>query len=140
MSEQDSVETGIERFLVEAERLTRAVVEPELRRVAYDRVLERLLKGTQFRSARMQPLETSLLPRPERSGPTTWLVELEEEGFFRQPKSTNDVVGALAEKGHHVEAEDVTWQLRKLVEKKVLRRKKEIPEGATKPVWLYSTW
>lgn len=122
----------------EAERATSQIADPELRRVAFDRVLEHLLQtglpgvkktpeGTKPRGAKEKAAGSS------RPGPTAWIRELVEEDFFKEPKTINAIQEVLNERGHILEQSALTAPLAALTQdEKLLLRKKMAVEGGGK--------
>lgn len=117
----------------EAERATSQITDPELRRLAFDRVLEHLLqtsqpgvekppKGTKQRGAKEKAPESS------KPGPKAWIRELVEEGFFDEPKTIKALQEGLEKKKHFLELTALTGPLDLLKNEKVLRRKTMKPE------------
>lgn len=58
-----------------------------------------------------------------KQGPSSWIRELVDEGFFAEPKKSKDITDALNERGHLLSAHDITAPLVRLVNQKLLRRK-----------------
>ena len=63
---------------------------------------------------------------------TTLILELKDEGFFKQPQSSNAIRKKLAGGGHHYAATSLTWPLQQLTRKRELGR---IPDGTG---WKYA--
>ncbi len=57
---------------------------------------------------------------------TKLILELKSEGFFKSPKTSEEIRAALAANGHHYAAPSLTWSLQELVRKREFGR---IPEG-----------
>ena len=95
-------------LVTQAEEATRAIKDPELRRVAFERVLDDLLSGggtaTQGDAHAAKPVErstrTAAKPR-KSSGPKGYVRELIDDGFFKKPKTIAEVKAELANRGHH---------------------------------------
>src|SRR3989304_1117576 len=119
----------VEGQVFEALRIAGKVEDPELRKIAFDRVLECVLRSeTQTRRSGHVPSRASgqIEEAADKPGPKAWLLELVKEGFFGERRSAAQIVEALRERGHFVSHEDLTRQLPKLAEEKLLRRKKEV--------------
>jgi hypothetical protein len=131
----------------EAEEATAAMKDPELRKIAFSKILDHLLGGPKevhgapkIRRAsrkREKPLRSG--PSPQE-GPMTWLEDLIREGFFDVPKLSGDILGKLAEQGHHLQLSNITWQLQQLVRQRKLRRQKKQESASKKATWVYSRW
>lgn len=79
----------------------------------------------------------SAVKRPSsRSGTTGRLIELVEEGFFNTPKSLPEIQQELAAKGWYYRQEDLGTPVRRLTQKKALRRTSTNQTG--KRLWKYS--
>ena len=127
--------------------------DPELRRLAFDRILQHLLEGetsldalpqrdkpAQKRKGSANRTKRATRARRQSVGPKKWLEGLIDEGFFKQPQPTAAMVKALAERGHHVKRTDLTRQLIALVKEKKLRRKKMRAGKKGREMWHYSKW
>jgi|SRR5438876_1628722 len=130
-----------------AEEATADIKDPELRKIAFSKILDHLLGGaTEVREAPQIPRGPRKLEKPIRSapspqeGPMTWLEDLIREGFFDVPKPSGDILGKLAEQGHHLRLSNITWQLRQLVRQRKLRRQKKQESAGKKATWVYSKW
>jgi hypothetical protein len=95
-------------LVIQAEEATRAIKDPELRRVAFERVLDDLLSGSgratlgNARAAKPVERSTRTAAQPKKShGPKGYVRELIEDGFFRKPKTIAEVKAELANRGHH---------------------------------------
>jgi hypothetical protein len=67
------------------------------------------------------PSRTKAQPK----GPTTYIVELRDEGFFKQKRSLNEIQKKLEERGHIYARTSISPILVKLVRRKDLRRIKD---------------
>jgi hypothetical protein len=131
----------------EAERAVADVKDPELKRIAFQKILENLLSGAdgrekastpngQPRGAKSRP---SKQPRKARGGPAHYLAELIEEGFFKKPKTIAEVKTELENRGHHIPVTSMSGPLQKKCQDRVLRRKKLKASGKKGP-FAYSNW
>jgi hypothetical protein len=57
---------------------------------------------------------------------STLILELKEEGFFKQPQGSNAIQKKLASRGHHYPATSLTAPLQRLVRNRELGR---VPDG-----------
>lgn len=61
----------------------------------------------------------------ERKTISGHLEYLKSEGFFDQPKKSQEIVEKLAQEGFHYAPQSLTWSLQKAVQKNVLGRVKK---------------
>src|SRR5436309_2771423 len=128
-----------EELVAQAEAAVAKVKDAELRRVAFEKVLDDLLGAESGQGARYRK-GTALLPgprkrrrrsasggtgsRPRRGGPQAYLNELAEEGFFKKPKTIAQVKAELENRGHHIPLSSLSGPLQKLCQRRVLRRQR----------------
>jgi len=135
----------------EAEKSVAGVKDPELRRIAYQKILEDLLgsHGSPSESgrgpgrSRRRPVSErsakASMPPKKRSGPQAYVKELYEEDFFKKPKTIADVKVELENRGHHIPITSLSGPLQKLCQRRILRRTRA--KGATsKQQYSYSNW
>lgn len=134
-------------LVTQAEEATRAIKDPELRRVAFERVLDDLLSGggtaTPGKARAAKPVEsTRTAAKPKKSrGPKGYVRELIGDGFFRKPKTIAQVKAELANRGHHIALTSLSGPLQKLCQERVLRRHKtKSGDKAKKTTFNYSEW
>lgn len=140
-----------EELVAKAEAAVSSVKDPELRRVAFEKVLDDLLGKNSAAASR--PVETTNAQptrkrggRPQSgtssseraTGPYAYAKELAEEGFFKKPKSIADVRTELANRGHHIPVTSLSGPLQKLCQRKILRRQKT--KMGNKETFNYSNW
>lgn len=139
----EEASTYLTKILIKAEELTEVVRDPQLRKIAFEQVIRHLLGEHEPPLRRSKPRIQSqerLAPQPSKPGPKAWIKDLIDESFFSEPRSTKQILQALAERGRVLETKDITWQLSQLVKDKVFRRKKRTEEADKRPVWFYSRW
>jgi len=129
-------------LVAQAEQAVAAVKDAELRRVAFERILNDLLGGggeTQSGKAQGAARATKRVPSQpttkKRSGPQAYVEEMVNDGFFKKPKTISEVKVELENRGHHIPLTSLSGPMQKLCQKKVLRRQK--PDGKT---FSYSNW
>jgi hypothetical protein len=134
-------------LVTQAEQATKAINDPELRRVAFERVLDHLLAG----STSSTPQE-ALAPSPSTAraqppakvkkgrGPKGYIRELVNDGFFKRPKTIAEVKAELANRGHHIALTSLSGPLQSLCQERVLRRHKAKPDKGKKVAYNYSEW
>jgi hypothetical protein len=133
-----------------AEAVTSGVSDPQLRAIAFGRVLDHLLAGgatqspTQIQREGTEPprhrAPSGVRPPSSRSGPSAWINSLRDEGFFTKQKPLAEVTEAVRAQGHNIDSKNVTDPLERLVQSKVLRRERKPTDGSTRVVWLYSNY
>lgn len=130
-------------LVAQAENAVASVKDAELRRVAFERVLNDLLGAEpgpsshrQERPTRPKAKRSTSTPKTKgRGGPQAYVQEMVEEGFFKKPKSISAVKAELENRGHHIPLTSLSGPLQKLCQKKVLRRHRA--DGKT---FSYSNW
>jgi hypothetical protein len=121
------------------------VKDPELRRVAYQKVLEELISAASKEKLPPAPSKTpsdskkSPKKPKKRSGPTGRVQDLTEEGFFKKPKTIAQVKAELENRGYHIPLTSLSGPLQKLVQKRILRRNK-VKASGKKQTYAYSNW
>jgi hypothetical protein len=123
-------------LVVQAERAVQGVKDPDLRRIAFEKVLQELLGGRSPSDVRAtNKVGSSRSTRKDTSsGPTGYVREMAGEGFFKKQKTISDVQGELANRGHHIPTTSLSGPLQNLCKEKVLRRQRK--DGQ----FVYSNW
>lgn len=133
-----------------AEQAVGSVKDPELKRAAFEKVLEDLL-GNKAGVAAGPPSRSSkriaATPRkPQgagarvpRGGPHAYLEELVDDSFFKKPKTITQVKAELENRGHHIPMTSLSGPLQKLCQRRTLRRQRASTEG-NKQAFNYSNW
>lgn len=127
----------------QAEGAVAAVKDAELRRVAFERVLNDLLdSGNDAGSERRtrvaaSPTKKAASPpkTKKRSGPQAYVEEMVDDGFFKKPKTISAVKAELENRGHHIPLTSLSGPMQKLCQKRTLRRQRA--DGKT---FSYSNW
>lgn len=128
----------------QAEAAVAAVKDPELKRIAFQKVLDDLLSAALKPSAKRRSGSTprsSSEPRPRKrskSGPQAYLQEMVEEQFFKKPKTIAQVKAELENRGHHIPLTSLSGPLQKLCQRRVLRRQRV--KSGKKQTFAYSHW
>lgn len=129
-------------LVAQAERAVASVKDAELRRVAFERVLNDLLSAADEKAkpkiramghATKQAAQKAT--GKNRKGPQSYVEEMVEDEFFKKPKTISEVKAELENRGHHIPVTSLSGPMQKLCQKKVLRRQK--PDGKT---FSYSNW
>ncbi len=142
---QSDAKPDYKRALIEAEAVAAAVKDPELRKAAFEKLLDRLLARTdeEPRTARGKEAQARVSGEKTRlkskRGPSVYIGELVDEGFFKQQRALADVRVELAARGHHVPSTSLSGPMQKLCQNRRLRREKSrIDSGQT--TYCYSEW
>lgn len=135
----------------EAEAAVASVKDPELKRVAFEKILESLLgpaatssKKPQGKS-RKRPKSTPRSREPAarkkstRKGPKARIAELIDDGFFAKQRTLADVKAELVNRGHHIPMTSLSGPLQRFTQERRLRRQKR-NGGTTKGTYVYSNW
>jgi hypothetical protein len=136
----------------EAEQAVKGVSDPELKRVAFEKILAALLEKTDRSKGthpKIQKEPTSSGHRGVKSrksrgtGPKAYICELVEEKFFSKPKSLSQVKAELENRGHHIAVTNLSGPMQSLCKDKLLRRQKtKAPSkgGKERQTYTYSEW
>jgi hypothetical protein len=125
-----------------AEEAVASVKDPELKRVAFEKVLDNLLGSQSSKRAETDDLRGRKAPKAKKSsrvakgGPKAYVEELISDGFFKKPKPLSEVKIALENLGHHIPVTSLSGPLQKLCQQKLLRRQKLGDSGT----YTYSEW
>lgn len=127
----------------QAESAVASVKDPELRRAAFEKILDDLLMGSTSGGGRTSKAVRAGKRSPKRQtstgqrGPRAYICEMKEDGFFKKPKTISEVKAELANRGHHIPLTSLSGPLQKLCQDKELRRQKT---GDKKKTFVYSNW
>jgi hypothetical protein len=150
----DKAETAAYANMVaEAEAAVAAMKDPELRRVAFEKILGTLLEGGQPASSgskspsKPRKADTGAIGGGQspvsqsRRGPKSYVETLIDDGFFKKQRTIAEVKAELANRGHHVALTSLSGPLQKLTQERRLRRQKIAASGkGTKTTYAYSNW
>ncbi len=135
------------KMVVEAEAAVASVKDPELRRVAFDRILSAFLEQPSVRpkaGARETPTPKTISRggQKERSkrGPKAYLEALVDDGFFKTPRTIADAKAELANNGYHIALSSLSGPLQSLTQNRKLRRQKTSAKAGAKSTYAYSNW
>jgi hypothetical protein len=138
-------------FVTQAENAVKGLKDPELKRIAFQKVLDDLLEGAgrgaaSSRAPSRPAKKTTGRRRAKtktakvaRGGPNAYIRELIEEGFFKKPKTISDVKVELENRGHHIPLTSLSGPLQSLCQARKLRRTRTKEPGAKK-TFVYSNW
>jgi len=129
-------------LVVQAEKAVASVKDPELKRIAFEKVLDDLLGLQGSKKVETHVMIGRKAPKRKQStksvrgGPKAYVEELIEDGFFKKPKPISEVKAALENLGHHIPVTSLSGPLQKLCQQKLLRRQKLGDSGT----FTYSEW
>ena len=129
----------VEESLMKAESLVDGIADDAMRVAAFGAILSYFLSAGELHETKGTPGRKLRVAR-KSSGPTAWLEELINDGFFVQPKSGADILEELAAGSHHLKSTDLTRPLEALCHDKKLRRSKRPVEGSSRQVYHWSNW
>lgn len=131
-------------LVAQAEKAVAGVKDPELRRIAFQKILDDLLGGTAApamrhgAAAKKRPVASGKAKRAAHGGPQAYVEELVEEGFFKKPKTIANVKAELENRGHHIPLTSLSGPLQKLCQRRSLRRQRV--KSGKKQTFAYSHW
>ena len=138
-------------MVAEAEAAVQSVKDPELRRVAFEKILESLLAGgstsarkkktSKKTSKKANAKKAATKSAPRGKGPKARLLELIDDGFFDDQRTLTDVKSELADRGFHIPVTSLSTPLMRLTRDKKLRRQQQSSGGkGAKVTYAYSNW
>jgi len=137
-------------LVAQAEKAVDAVKNPELKRVAFEKILDDLLTGssreatprTRGAEKTAAPVAAATRAKAKRGGPQAYIEELVADEFFKKPKTIAEVKAELQNRGHHIPLTSLSGPMQKLCQKKTLRRQKSSLQGkkGMKQAFTYSHW
>ena len=132
-------------LVAQAEKAVAAVTDPELKRIAFQKILDDLLEespaqgeGRPKAATKKRVKSAQQTKRGPKGGPQTHVEELVDEGFFKKPKTIANVRAELENRGRHIPLTSLSGPLQKLCQRKVLRRQRV--KSGKKQTFAYSTW
>jgi hypothetical protein len=135
------------QLVAKAEEAVSGIKDTELKRVAFEKVLDDLLSEEAEPSPR-SPTKRELSQdrkrgvgskrAPKAGGPKAYIIELLSEGFFKKVKTMGEVKAELDNRGHHIPYTSLSGPLQTLCQDRKLRRQKI--DHAGKKTFGYSTW
>lgn len=128
-----------------AEKAVSGVKDPELKRVAFQKVLDDLLAGQSSSTQRKKqpeaktPRKSTSRAASTKSGPQAYVEEMVTDGYFKKPKTIAQVKAELENRGHHIALTSLSGPLQKLTQRRTLRRQRSKTSG-NKQTFVYSEW
>lgn len=135
-------------LVANAEKAVGGVKDPELKRVAFQTVLEDMLKvgsvvGSAKRGLAVAGPEMSTGRKKaggsKMAGPQIHVEGLVTDGFFKKAKTIGQVKTQLENSGHNIPVTSLSGPLQILCQRRVLRRQR-IPDDKGKRLFAYSNW
>lgn len=132
-------------LVAQAENAVASVKDPDLRRVAFQKVLDDLLGSHVPARAPIGAVRKSTAGEPSRArkpwkrGTQLYVEELVNDGFFKKPKTIAQVKAELENRGHHIALTSLSGPLQKLCQRRKLRRQK-LKTSGKKQTFAYSNW
>ncbi|GAB4384130.1 MAG: hypothetical protein Kow0022_05790 [Phycisphaerales bacterium] len=156
----ESASSSYAAMVAEAEAAVQSVKDPELRRVAFEKILESLLAGGSTSAPKKKTSKkTAKTPKtaktakkanvekaaaksaPRGKGPKARLLELIDDGFFNEQRTLAGVKAELANRGYHIPQTSLSGPLQSLTRERRLRREKVSTGGkGAKVTYAYSNW
>lgn len=140
-----TTERNYAEHVAQAEKAVAGVKDPELKRVAFQKVLDDLLalqsgavprKSAPVKKSRP---ESASKAKAAKSGPQAYVEEMIEDDFFKKPKTIAQVKAELENRGHHIPLTSLSGPLQKLTQRRALRRQRSKTSG-NKQTFVYSEW
>lgn len=137
-------ELNYAELVTQAEKAVSGVKDPELRRIAFQKILDDLIGGSAVPAAKAHVVTRKRATQTEekkkaRGGPQAYAEELVVEDFFKKPKTIAEVKAELENRGHHIPLTSLSGPLQKLCQRKMLRRQR-IKTSDKKQTFAYSNW
>ncbi|HEX9758119.1 MAG TPA: hypothetical protein VGB26_10000 [Nitrospiria bacterium] len=131
-------------IVAKAEKAVSGVNDPELKRVAFQKILDDLLAlqsgAIPLKRATGHGAPSSRKKvKATRSGPRAYIEEMVADGFFKKPKTMAQVKAELENRGHHIALTSLSGPLQKLTHHRKLRRSRTKIKG-NKQTFVYSVW
>ena len=136
----NQVENSEIQLLVQrAEASVVNVKDPELRKIAFARVLDSFLTREAGPPTDNNQKKTALRRvSANKGGPSGYIEDLAAEGFFRKQATLSDVKRELANRGHVIPLTSLSGPMQRMCKRKILRRHRGTVAG--KETFVYSNW
>jgi membrane protein involved in colicin uptake len=126
--------------VAQAEKAVASVKDPDLKRIAFQKILDDLLGSRPTSKKVGAPSKATSKSKNtgsagSKTGPKAYIEELIEDDFFQKPKTISEVRTALENHGHHIAVTSLSGPLQKLCQQRQLRRQKN--DSGT---YTYSKW
>ncbi|MFC2081811.1 hypothetical protein ACFLSF_03075 [Candidatus Bipolaricaulota bacterium] len=148
-------------LVAQAERAVQDVKDAELRKVAFEKILDALLSeasetaappatvaaGVKLEAKKQKAAKPdkdtrkTATNKKARKGPKAYVRELVDDDFFKKPKTLAQVKVELENRGHHIAVTSLSGPLQALCKERTLRRQKtKAKAGGKKQTYDYSEW
>lgn len=131
------------QLVSQAELAVQGVKDPELKRAAFEKILDDLLASTSPGKKQAKTVTSEepakAAPQKAKRGPQAYVEELLGEGFFKKPKTIAQVRAELGNRGHHIPLTSLSGPLQILCQRRKLRRQR-VQTGGKKQTYAYSEW
>lgn len=127
---------NISNLVQQAEHCVSGVKDPELRKIAFTKVLDSLLSAGTTKPAD-RPKKTAPRQRA-KGGPQAYVEELHSQGFFQKTATLAEVQRELINRGHSIPLTSLSGPMQTLCKRRVLRRHRSTVNG--KEAFVYSNW
>jgi len=130
----------------QAESAVASVKDPDLRRAAFEKVLDDLIlsasNGIPAAKRIVSGKRNRVKPKgsSRQHGPRGYILEMKADGFFAKPKTISEVKTELGNRGHHIPITSLSGPLQSLCQAKELRRQKLGGQTGKKKAFGYSNW
>lgn len=131
-------------LVAQAEKAVAGVKDPELRRIAFQKILDDLLGGSASpargygTTGKNRPAAGNKPKRAKAGGTQAYVGEIVDDGFFKKPKTIANVKAELENRGHHIPLTSLSGPLQKLCQRKSLRRQRV--KSGKRQTFAYSNW
>ncbi|HEY2534992.1 MAG TPA: hypothetical protein VGJ20_45000 [Xanthobacteraceae bacterium] len=133
-------------FVAQAEGAVKDLKDPELKRIAFEKILEDLMRGGEDRPPPSSPAAKRSVKKAKaaktkstKAGTHSYIRELTDEAFFKKPKTISDVKVELENRGHHIPMTSLSGPLQRLCQSRELRRSRTAAASGKK-TYTYSNW
>src|SRR5437867_6881486 len=135
-------------LVAKAEKAVAAVKDPELKLVAFQKVLDDLLTSDSApkttghvarHGPKRKPRKSASGKAEKKAGRKAYIKEMVEEGFFKKQKTIAQVKAELENRGYHITLTSLSGPLQQLCQTRILRRQRTSSDGG-KTTFAYSNW
>ena len=143
-----SIVESLQKKIELAQESVSNIADEKLKAVAFQLILERLLKSDELPDLMQEELIDSSKKEDVKTqnkdkqpkGTKGRIEALIDDSFFNQKRTINEVKDALEGRGWFYKMAELSTPLVRLVQEKKLRRIKEPEKEGGKLIWRYSNW
>jgi hypothetical protein len=134
------------KLVDQANKAVSSVKDAELKRIAFQKILEDLMSQDDQLQREKPPVKTEKSAKSTKggakkaSGLQAYIDELIVEGFFKKQKTISQVKAELENRGHHIPMTSMSGPMQRLCQRRILRRQKIKGDGKQKQTFGYSNW